>query len=81
LDDDVVDSGHDKSDLGGISRTGEMGIDLLRLVLVQADESVENVVAGQSVIVTTFKVGEVILHRRYWELLLKSINLVQEQND
>lgn len=58
-----------------------MCVDLLGLMLVQADESVENVVAGQSVVVTTFEVREVVLHGRNWELLLESIDLVQEQDD
>jgi hypothetical protein len=57
-----------------------MGINLFCLVLVQADESVQDVVTGRRVVVSTLVVGEVVLHRRHGELLLEAINLVQEQN-
>lgn len=76
----TIDRGHDESDLGGIGGTGEMGINLLRLVLVQADESVQDVVAGQGIVVSTFIVGEVVLHWADRKLLLETIDLVQEQN-
>jgi hypothetical protein len=56
-----------------------MGINLLRLVLVQADESVQDIIASLSVILTSLVVGEVVLHGADWQLLLESINLVQEQ--
>lgn len=58
-----------------------MGVDLFRLVLVQANESIENVVASSSIVVTAFIVGEVVLHRADGQLLLETINLVEEQND
>lgn len=77
----TIYSSHDKADLCGVCRTCEMCVDLLRLVLVEGDEAVQNVVAGLSVILTPLIVGEVILHRRRWELLLEAINLVQEQDD
>jgi hypothetical protein len=57
-----------------------MGVDLLGLVLVQADKSVKDVVAGQSIIITPLVVRKVIFHWADWELLLKAINLIQEQN-
>jgi len=81
LNDDIVDCSHDESDLGGISGTGEVSVDLLGLMLVQANESVQDVVACQCVIITTFVVGEVVLHWADWELLLEAINLVQKQDD
>jgi len=81
LDDDIIDSGHDESDLCGICCTGEMCIDLLGLVLVQGDKTVEDVIASGGVIVTTLVIWEVVLHWGNWKLLLKSIDLVQEQND
>jgi len=81
LDDDVINGCHNEADLGGIGGAGEVGVDLLGLVLVQADESVEDVVAGQSIVVTTFEVREVVLHGADWELLLESIDLVQEEDD
>lgn len=34
LNDDIVDCSHDESDLGGIGGASEVGVDLLRLVLV-----------------------------------------------
>lgn len=72
---------HDEADLSGISRTGEMGVDLLCLVLVETDKSVEDVVASQGVVFTTLVVREVVLHRASGELLLEAIDLVQEQDD
>ena len=67
--------------MGGVSGTGEMGIDLLGLVLVQADEPVQNVIAGQRVVISSFVVREVVLHWTDWELLLETIYLVEEEND
>jgi len=58
-----------------------MGIDLLGLVLVQADEPVQNVIAGQRVVISSFVVREVVLHWTDWELLLETIYLVEEEND
>lgn len=58
-----------------------MCVDLLGLVLVQADEAVKDVVAGSAVVVTTLVVGEVVLHGADGKLLLESIDLVEEQND
>lgn len=40
LDSLTVNSGHNEANLGSISSAGEMGVDLLGLVLVQADEAV-----------------------------------------
>jgi len=77
----TVNSGHDESYLHGIRRTGEVSVDLLGLVLVQADESVEDVVAGGGVIWASLVVREVVLHWADWELLLESVDLVQEKND
>jgi len=81
LNDDVINCSHDKSDLSGVSGTGEMGVDLLGFVLVQAYESIQDIVAGQIIIITTFVVREVVLHWADWELLLEAIDLVQEQDD
>jgi len=39
LDDDVVDGSHDESDLHGVCGACEMGVDLLRGVLVKPGES------------------------------------------
>src|SRR5690242_1277704 len=58
-----------------------MSVDLLCLMLVERDKSVENVVAGGSVVWATLVVGEVVLHGADGELLLEPIDLVQEQND
>jgi hypothetical protein len=82
LDDDVVDGSHDESDLHGVGCAGEVGVDLLGRMLVEAesdslacysvnwkanrnsrDKSVQNVVAGGAVVLTTLVVGEVVLHR------------------
>jgi len=77
----TVDSSHDESDLHSIGGAGEMCVDLLGLVLVQADETVEDVVASSSVVGASFVVREVVLHGTDGQLLLESIDLVEEKND
>lgn len=57
-----------------------MCVDLLGLVLVQADESVQDVVASSGVVVTTLVVGKVVLHWADGQLFFEPIDLVQEQN-
>ena len=77
----TVDSRHDKANLGGVGGAGEVCVDLLRLVLVQADEAVQDVVARRRVVVAALVVGEVVLHRADRQLLLESVDLVEEEND
>jgi len=77
----TIDGGHNKANLGGVSSAGKMSVYLLGLVLVQADEAVQDVVTSQRIIVTSFVVWEVVLHRADGELLLEPINLVQEQDN
>lgn len=77
----TINGRHDEADLGGVGGTGEVGVDLLRLVLVQADEAVQDVVAGQRIVVATLVVGEVVFHGANGELLLEAIDLVEEQDD
>src|SRR5689334_15509344 len=77
----TVDSRHNEADLSGIGCAGEMGVDLLSLVLVQADEAVKDIIASRGVVVTALVVGEVVLHGADRQLLLESIDLVKEQND
>ena len=50
----TIDSGHDKADLCRVRGTSEMGIYLLCLMLVERDESVEDVVACSSIVGSTF---------------------------
>lgn len=57
-----------------------MRVDLLGLVLIETDETVKDVVAGRGVVVTALVVGEVVLHWADGQLLLESIDLVQEQD-
>lgn len=57
-----------------------MCVDLLGLVLVEADESVQDVVTSRCVVVTALVVREVVLHRADRQLLLESIDLVQEED-
>lgn len=76
----TVDSRHDESNLRSICCACEMRVDLLGLVLVETDETVKNVVAGRGVVVTALVVGEVVLHWADGQLLLESIDLVQEQD-
>ena len=72
---------HDESDLHCVCCTGEVGVDLLCLMLVERDESVEDVVTRGGVVWATLVVGEVVLHGADGQLLLKSVDLVQEQDD
>ena len=50
----TIDSRHDEPYLSSIGRAGKMGIYLLRLVLIQGHESVQDIVACRSVIRSTF---------------------------
>ena len=77
----TVDSAHDKPDLCGVGRAGEVGVDLLGFGLVQRYKAVEDVIASSGVVRATFIVGEVVLHRTEWQLLLESIDLIEEEND
>lgn len=77
----TVDCCHDKADLGGICGASEVCVNLLRLVLVQADESVQDVVTRRRIIITALVIGEVVLHRADRQLLLESVDLVEEEND
>lgn len=77
----TIDSGHDETNLHRVCGTCEMRVDLLRLVLVQADEAVEDIVACGGVIGATLIVWEVVLHWAHWELLLEPVDLVEEEND
>lgn len=81
LDDDIVDRSHDEANLCGVGSAGEVSVDLLGLVLVEADEAVEDVVAGGRVVDTALIVGEVVVHGADGQLLLEAINLVEEEND
>lgn len=74
----TINSCHDESDLSSIGSTSKVRIDLLSLMLIQTDESVQDVVACEGIIITTFVIWKVILHRTDRKLLLESINLVQE---
>ena len=77
----TVHGGHDEADLCRIRGAGEMCVDLLALVLVQADEAVQDVVARSAVVVATLVIGEVVLHGADGQLLLEPIDLVEEEND
>lgn len=77
----TINSRHDESNLRSIGSASEMGVDLFCLVLVETDESVQDVVTCESVIISTFIVWEVVLHRTDGKLLLESIDLVQEQDN
>jgi hypothetical protein len=48
LDDDVVHSSHDEPDLHGVGGACEVGVDLLRGMLVEADHSVSKFPAGRT---------------------------------
>ena len=72
---------HDESNLHGVGSASEMRVDLLCLVLIERDESVQNVVAGGSVIWAALVVREIVLHWADGQLLLEAIDLVQKQDD
>lgn len=50
----TVHRSHDESDLGGIGSTGEVGVYLLGLVLVQGYESVQDIIASRGIVGSTF---------------------------
>jgi len=77
----TVNSSHDEADLGGVGGAGKVGVDLFGVVLIQAHEAVENVVASLAVVVAAVVVGEVVVHGTDWELLLEAVNLVEEEDD
>lgn len=102
----TVNRGHDESNLRGVGRACEVGIDLLVLGLIQRNESVEDIIASSGIIgasyfpvrravqgwigpeilfnksgTHTFKIREVIVHGAHRQLLLKPIDLVEEQDD
>lgn len=77
----TIHCGHDEPDLSRISGTCEVGIDLLLLGLVERHETVENVVASSRVVRTALIIREVVLHRADRQLLLESVDLVEEEND
>lgn len=77
----TVDSGHDETDLRGVSGTGEVGVDLLLFGLVQRHEAVEDVITSGIIVGTTLVVREVVLHWADGQLLLEAIDLVEEEND
>ena len=77
----TVHSSHDEADLSGVGSTCEMGINLLGLMLIQGNETVEDVVAGRSVVRATFReirplvflsVGSILVELAFivWEVVL-----------
>jgi len=92
----TVNCRHDEANLHGVGGTGEVGVYLLRLMLIEGNESVQDVVTGGLIIGTTwialasfspneskhtFIVREVILHGTDGQLLLEAIDFIQEQDD
>lgn len=77
----TIHSSHHEADLRCVRGASKMCVDLLALVLVQGHETVEDVVASLAVVITTLVVGEVVLHWADRELLLKPVDLVEEEND
>ena len=73
--------GHDEPNLCSVSSTRKVRVNLLLLGLVEGHEAVEDVVTSGSVIGTTLIVREVVLHGADGQLLLETIDLVEEEND
>lgn len=61
----TVYSSHDEANLCGIRGASEMCVDLFGLVLVQAHEAVEDVVASGTIVIAALVVREVVLHRAH----------------
>jgi hypothetical protein len=77
LQEDVLDCVQHESNLLCISCACIMGINLLgRRALVERDEAVQQIVAGQVVVVAVLVVGEVIAQRGARELLSEEIDFV-----
>lgn len=77
----TVHGRHDESDLGGIGGTGEMSVNLLRLVLVQGNETVEDVITRRRIVRSAFikirllvplAVGAILVELAFiiWEVIL-----------
>ncbi len=49
-DEHTIHGGHDEANLRGVGGAGEVGVDLLRLVLIQRHEAVEDVITGRGVV-------------------------------
>lgn len=58
-----------------------MSVDLLLFGLVERHETVEDVVACCGIVGTALVIREVVLHGADGQLLLETIDLVQEEND
>lgn len=58
-----------------------MCVDLLLFGLIQRHKAIEDIITSSSVVSATLVVGEIVLHRADGQLLLESIDLVQEEND
>lgn len=67
----TIHGSHDETDLGGIGGTGKMSVDLLGLMLVQGDETVQDVIAGRGIVGSTF------MKIRFLVFLSVGSNLVQ----
>ena len=72
---------HDEPNLCSVSGTRKVRVNLLLLGLVEGHEAVEDVVTSSSIIGTTLIVREVVLHGADGQLLLETIDLVEEEND
>lgn len=76
LNDDIIHSRHNKSNLLGICCTSEMSVNLFGIRLIQGHEAIEDVVTRGIVSLWTFKVGETLAKRVFGQFLLEDIDLV-----
>jgi hypothetical protein len=81
LDDNVIDGSHDKLDLGRVRGTGEMGIDLLCLGLVQGQKLLQKELAGSVIVRTPGIFRKVLFNGAGQQLVLEPINLVEKEDD
>lgn len=57
MNDDVVDGGHDEANLHSVGSAGEMGIDLLALMLVKRDKAIEDILTSRIVVRSTWQIS------------------------
>ncbi len=74
----TVDSCHDKADLCGVRGAREVGVDLLRLMLVEGYEPVQDVIAGSGVVGSTFSTIRLLMFPTVVSKLVELAFIVRE---
>lgn len=81
MNDNIIDSLHDETNLLGIGGTGVVCIDGLCFVLVKLDKPILKVGTGSLKIIPALIIVVVILDGHLVDLVLEEIDLVEEEDD